>query len=189
MEFTSEVQAINAFNRLSRLEIKGIRLKVQAERGSIRNFTIKNQEILMPESTKYLEGDGDGETSRNAFLSWHYPPANEATVAKIAEAILAVPKLYTQVLNLMNKMDLPPPFVDPLPPAINSNPSTVSNARTIKKKRSEPDSRVGTDESECESEPEVSSIKPNRIKEVPLSKRNQKRRIYYQSFAEKAKKL
>ena len=28
----------------------------------------------------------------------------------LCTAIIAVPKLYTQVLHLMNKMNLPPPF-------------------------------------------------------------------------------
>ncbi len=33
-------------------------------------------------------------------------------------AIAAVPKLYTQVLHLMNKMNLPPPFGPILPESI-----------------------------------------------------------------------
>lgn len=54
------------------------------------------------------------------LLEYAYPPINETIVTNITNgelseatlriAIIAVPKLYTQVLHLMNKMNLPPPF-------------------------------------------------------------------------------
>ncbi|KAI8055950.1 hypothetical protein BDF22DRAFT_774202 [Syncephalis plumigaleata] len=45
-------------------------------------------------------------------LHYLYPPPNPRTLRNIMTAITAVPKLYTQVLHLMNKMNLPPPFDD-----------------------------------------------------------------------------
>nr|KAJ3422659.1 hypothetical protein HK105_007090 [Polyrhizophydium stewartii] len=42
-------------------------------------------------------------------LEYAYPPPSPQIVANIAAAIAAVPTLYTQVLHLMNKMNLPPP--------------------------------------------------------------------------------
>ncbi|KAI9599531.1 hypothetical protein BDF19DRAFT_428996 [Syncephalis fuscata] len=45
-------------------------------------------------------------------LHYLYPPPNPRTLRNIMTAITAVPKLYTQVLHLMNKMNLPPPFED-----------------------------------------------------------------------------
>jgi len=43
-------------------------------------------------------------------LKYKYPPPNPDIIINIMNAIVAVPKLYTQVIHLMNKMNLPPPF-------------------------------------------------------------------------------
>lgn len=43
-------------------------------------------------------------------LKYQYPPPNPDIIVNIMNAIVAVPKLYTQVIHLMNKMNLPPPF-------------------------------------------------------------------------------
>jgi U11/U12 small nuclear ribonucleoprotein SNRNP65 len=48
-------------------------------------------------------------------LEYAYPPADERILRNMMHAIASVPKLYTQVLHLMNKMNLPPPFSRPLP--------------------------------------------------------------------------
>ncbi|KDO27865.1 hypothetical protein SPRG_07138 [Saprolegnia parasitica CBS 223.65] len=44
------------------------------------------------------------------LLAYKYPKATPEIVANVANALMALPKLYTQVLHLMNKMHLPPPF-------------------------------------------------------------------------------
>lgn len=50
-------------------------------------------------------------------LKYLYPKPNRATINNIAHALASVPKFYTQVLHLMNKMNLPPPFSNiPDPP-------------------------------------------------------------------------
>ncbi|XP_050023028.2 RNA-binding region-containing protein 3-like [Dermacentor andersoni] len=51
----------------------------------------------------------------NPMLTYAYPPASPAIVANIAAMLLSVPKFYTQVLHLMNKMNLPAPFGPPMP--------------------------------------------------------------------------
>lgn len=52
-------------------------------------------------------------------LKYAYPRANVATINNIAHALASVPKFYTQVLHLMNKMNLPPPFSNqPDPPVL-----------------------------------------------------------------------
>eukprot|EP00899_Mesostigma_viride_P012209 jgi/Mesvir1/2098/Mv16630-RA.1 len=43
-------------------------------------------------------------------LMYAYPPINESIARNILNTIIAVPRLYTQVLHLLNKMNLPPPF-------------------------------------------------------------------------------
>lgn len=50
-------------------------------------------------------------------LKYVYPKPNRATINNMAHALSSVPKFYTQVLHLMNKMNLPPPFSNvPDPP-------------------------------------------------------------------------
>lgn len=51
-------------------------------------------------------------------LRYRYPPPTVEILYNIMNAIAAVPKLYTQVLHLMNKMNLPPPFGPILPESV-----------------------------------------------------------------------
>lgn len=56
-------------------------------------------------------------------LHYKYPEPNVQILTNIANALATVPKFYTLVLNLMNKMHLPPPFtgVTPTPPLPDNN--------------------------------------------------------------------
>lgn len=60
----------------------------------------------------------------NPTLRYLYPPPSNAILANIMHALLSVPKLYVQVLHLMNKMNLPCPFgpVTPRPPVYDLAP-------------------------------------------------------------------
>lgn len=49
-------------------------------------------------------------------LEYLYPPPSPLIISNIAGALLAVPRFYTQVVHLMNKMNLPPPFGPELAP-------------------------------------------------------------------------
>lgn len=44
------------------------------------------------------------------YFRYLYPPPSPSVLANIAQTLVAVPKFYTQVLHLMNKMNLPTPF-------------------------------------------------------------------------------
>ncbi len=44
------------------------------------------------------------------LLKYNYPKATLEIVNNIAHALLSHPRFYTQVLHLMNKMNIPPPF-------------------------------------------------------------------------------
>lgn len=59
----------------------------------------------------------------NPMLTYAYPPASPTIVANIAAMLMSVPKFYTQVLHLMNKMNLPAPFGPPMP-----HPPTMQQA-------------------------------------------------------------
>lgn len=56
-------------------------------------------------------------------LEYAYPPPDGNILTNIVNALIAVPRFYTQVLHLMNKMNIPAPFrmalpSPPLPPAV-----------------------------------------------------------------------
>ncbi|EDV22730.1 uncharacterized protein TRIADDRAFT_58601 [Trichoplax adhaerens] len=81
-------------------------------------------------------------------LHYLYPEANIMILTNIVNAMLAVPKFYTQVLHLMNRMNLPPPFAfpTPTPPMKSKLNQAVANQ---KEKNSLP---ISSEESEIESE-------------------------------------
>ncbi|XP_031743239.1 U11/U12 small nuclear ribonucleoprotein 65 kDa protein isoform X5 [Cucumis sativus] len=61
-------------------------------------------------------------------LEYAYPPPDGNILTNIVNALIAVPRFYTQVLHLMNKMNIPAPFrlplpTPPLPPSIPAPPS------------------------------------------------------------------
>lgn len=48
-------------------------------------------------------------------IYYQYPPPTKTVLQNICKAMANIPKLYTQVLHLMNKMNLPCPFTDNYP--------------------------------------------------------------------------
>ncbi|KAL0078654.1 hypothetical protein J3Q64DRAFT_1765544 [Phycomyces blakesleeanus] len=76
----------------------------------------------------------------NPHLCYRYPDPTPEILSNIMHAIGSVPRLYVQVLHLMNKMNLPPPFK---PVDRDSIPSL------LKRKHSE---MLASDESELESD-------------------------------------
>ncbi|KAM1040348.1 hypothetical protein FF1_029596 [Malus domestica] len=56
-------------------------------------------------------------------LEYAYPPPDGNILTNVVNALIAVPRFYTQVLHLMNKMNIPAPFrmalpSPPLPPSV-----------------------------------------------------------------------
>ncbi|XP_070051009.1 U11/U12 small nuclear ribonucleoprotein 65 kDa protein isoform X2 [Nicotiana tomentosiformis] len=71
-------------------------------------------------------------------LEYVYPPPDGHILTNIVNALIAVPRFYTQVLHLMNKMNIPAPFrmalpTPPLPTSLSvpppPPPPTVSESR------------------------------------------------------------
>ncbi|CAG8817585.1 29947_t:CDS:2, partial [Racocetra persica] len=91
-------------------------------------------------------------------LHYRYPPPTVEILYNIMNAIAAVPKLYTQVLHLMNKMNLPPPFKpvvpESVPTLLQQHFSDLQNADDNSKKRKKRDELLSEDESEIDSEDE-----------------------------------
>ncbi|XP_010257747.1 PREDICTED: U11/U12 small nuclear ribonucleoprotein 65 kDa protein-like [Nelumbo nucifera] len=60
-------------------------------------------------------------------IEYAYPPPDGNILTNIVNALIAVPRFYTQVLHLMNKMNIPAPFrvalpTPPLPPSAPAPP-------------------------------------------------------------------
>ncbi|KAI7870605.1 hypothetical protein BDF14DRAFT_1771705 [Spinellus fusiger] len=107
----------------------------------------------------------------NPHLRYRYPDPTPDTLSNMLHAIATIPRLYVQVLHLMNKMNLPPPF---RPVDRDSVPSL------LKRKQ---DDLLADDESELESqessEDEVSkqSIKRRKIRQVQMAVQEQKKAL------------
>ncbi|KAL6203072.1 hypothetical protein ACLB2K_026776 [Fragaria x ananassa] len=89
-------------------------------------------------------------------LEYAYPPPDGNILTNIVNALIAVPRFYTQVLHLMNKMNIPAPFrmalpSPPLPPAAPVPPPAPPLAEKP------PLADISSDESEMESSDEEAS--------------------------------
>lgn len=120
----------------------------------------------------------------NPMLTYAYPPATPSTVANIAAMLLSVPKFYTQVLHLMNKMNLPAPFGPPMPqpPGVQSvftaNPGVVSDeTRLTAAEIVVGDHESSLEESEMESDEEDVASMRHLVQTVVPQKRKPKTQL------------
>ncbi|XP_055587825.1 RNA-binding region-containing protein 3 [Uranotaenia lowii] len=98
------------------------------------------------------------------YLKYRYPRPTREIIDSICVALESVPKFYTQVLHLMNRMNLPPPF----------NPQDISDVRQSKSSITKQDASQQTDEtmflsdeeSELESDTELSQLKTKIIQKT-----------------------
>ncbi|KAM6343672.1 RNA-binding region-containing protein 3 isoform 1-T2 [Alca torda] len=127
--FPSENAAVKALSRLHQLKLLGHTLVVEfaKEQDSMQVLSqpsvsencksseepVKEEEKKEPNCVKIENGiaPNHGLTFPiNSCLKYLYPPPSSTILANIANALASVPKFYVQVLHLMNKMNLPPPF-------------------------------------------------------------------------------
>ncbi|KAJ8530243.1 hypothetical protein K7X08_037078 [Anisodus acutangulus] len=104
-------------------------------------------------------------------LEYVYPPPDGHILTNIVNALIAVPRFYTQVLHLMNKMNIPAPFRMALPtPPLPTSPSVPPPPPplpppTVSKSRMEDQSSSESEmESSDEEAPNVGRPKQKRIK-------------------------
>jgi len=82
---------------------------------SLSNVKETESELLFKRFKDKLESWSAGVNFYEAVphnLRYQYPPPTSETLANISRALTLYPKLYTQVLHLMNKMNLPCPISD-----------------------------------------------------------------------------
>ncbi|KAK4297150.1 hypothetical protein Pmani_030410 [Petrolisthes manimaculis] len=128
--FKSEVECEYALHKLHQLKILGVRL--------IAAYCNSSSHVLSEQPHRTQESNTKEDTSQQdkiekkvrllesrlcgigpkvgvnhpipSTLRYLYPPPSPSVVANISQTLVAVPKFYTQVLHLMNKMNLPVPF-------------------------------------------------------------------------------
>ncbi|XP_035215769.1 RNA-binding region-containing protein 3-like [Stegodyphus dumicola] len=118
------------------------------------------------------------------LLKYKYPPPTPTIIQNIAHALASVPKFYTQVLHLMNKMNLPAPFgpLTPAPPLAPDLPAKTENTSEIMDRDSfevENMAVTSSEESEYESESEGGDHKiPEKVlpQKRPMQKPKHKRK-------------
>ncbi|XP_063239090.1 RNA-binding region-containing protein 3-like isoform X2 [Bacillus rossius redtenbacheri] len=94
-------------------------------------------------------------------LGYQYPPPTQLVLFNISCALASVPRLYTQVLHLMNRMSLPCPFEGEVFPkvavpkdALPPQPAPEPALALIPREESPPRQDTATEESELESDGE-----------------------------------
>ncbi|ENN75656.1 hypothetical protein HUJ04_008836 [Dendroctonus ponderosae] len=165
-KFENEEIAKNLLFRLHQISILNCRLSVEYADHDILQGQLSTQKVDVREGPdkrffknfiNHVNAFNDSVGFHQpppSHLKYNYPKANRPTINNIAHALATVPRFYTQVLHLMNKMNLPPPFAMPEPPmhSIPISPFATQTQRTnqIGQKRKNPSSS----ESELESDGE-----------------------------------
>lgn len=120
-------------------------------------------------------------------LYYIYPPPTVSTLTNIANALASHPKFYTQVLHLMNKMNLPCPFgpVTPSPPLALDNPTVMAREKMVRKSSGYTSAGedieevemeyTSTEESEIESDTENKAVKKKLLDERAGTRKSVKR--------------
>ncbi|CAH1258005.1 RNPC3 [Branchiostoma lanceolatum] len=200
--FTNHQAAEKALTRLHQLEVLGRRLVVEfAKKQHKKQMTIVQSDQDNEETTDKEQKDNKSENKAdqkpveskqrrglpqtaissslglqyvmNPRLHYLYPPPTASILNNIANTLAAVPKLYVQVLHLMNKMNLPAPF-GPLTqqPPLATEMEFVGDDNLAEEEMSE-------SESELESDEETQTGIPGQAKGVkrlvPKKKRPHKR--------------
>ncbi|GFQ75939.1 RNA-binding region-containing protein 3 [Trichonephila clavata] len=107
------------------------------------------------------------------LLKYKYPPPTPTIIQNISHALASVPKFYTQVLHLMNKMNLPAPFgpLTPAPPLAPDIPSQENNSVMPGGDSYEVENMDVSSEEESEYESEPDGEKPKVLEKVIPQKR------------------
>ncbi|XP_046993294.1 RNA-binding region-containing protein 3-like [Schistocerca americana] len=189
--FNSEIEAKHALQRLHQLDVLGHRLTVEFSREA-KGSVLSSEKVPIIQATKeekensqkyyeaFLHKLNSWNSSVNflqpppAHLRYQYPPPTVAILTNISRALASVPKFYTQVLHLMNKMNLPSPFENIFPEAgVSCNlkdvfPETNEGTRHTTDIVEEEDIQSSEDESEIESD--LENQMPREI--VPMKRKS-----------------
>ena len=115
-EFSSLDDADIALKKLHQARLFGSRLVVQYSDKTFMPVD-PSESLILPEPPmpRDVTGQSTSEAGQSSSISdpslhYLYPPPTQNTLNNISHALVAVPQFYIQMLHLMNKMNLPPPF-------------------------------------------------------------------------------
>lgn len=105
-----------------------------------------------------------------SHLRYQYPPPTPATLSNISRALSMYPRLYTQLLHLMNRMNLPPPFQDGF--RINSLCDQTTQTDIVWEKKSSSESEMESEEEQISNTSDclLSKRPPPRRKTNPIKR-------------------
>ncbi|XP_020285947.1 RNA-binding protein 40 isoform X2 [Pseudomyrmex gracilis] len=129
-KFSSPQLAAEALLRLHQLNVRGQYLTVEYAHKSIEQFSEQDVQHEVSKSKDDTNEETASKAHIQAFMrklnnwtmnydfsqlpppniKYKYPPPTKTTLIRIAIMLIEEPVFYTQVLHLMNKMNLPPPF-------------------------------------------------------------------------------
>ncbi|CAH8502073.1 unnamed protein product [Heterobilharzia americana] len=117
-EFTSEQHAWNIIKNLHQKRILDRRLSVEfAHLASVKHQkTNPNQSFekeYSPVTTNAFSAMWDPSFNVPSQLYYDYPAVSNNVLTNIVRSLAYCPAFYNQVLHIMNKLHLPPPFDDP----------------------------------------------------------------------------
>lgn len=152
--FTNKEAAEKCLKRLHQLEVLGHKLVVEFSKSQHETYfpsdssDSKPKEINTDDAAAPVVVDKENTErtddvlrkhnipySKKPTLHYSYPPPTVSTLTNIANALASHPRFYTQVLHLMNKMNLPCPFgpVTPSPPLSLENPKLSAQEKATRK--------------------------------------------------------
>ncbi|XP_026283827.1 RNA-binding region-containing protein 3-like [Frankliniella occidentalis] len=169
-KFPTPSAAKAALLRLHQMEVLGCHLTVEYSHSIIPSFS--DQQVSSSDKGDIRPEEDNRQRMQDQFMrrlvSWssrlnlsqpppshlhyQYPPPTPATLSNISRALSMHPRLYTQLLHLMNRMNLPPPFQDGSRLKSTCNQETQTEIIWVHKSSSE---------SEMESEEEQIIAHPN----------------------------
>ncbi|XP_059613822.1 RNA-binding region-containing protein 3 [Phlebotomus argentipes] len=190
LTFSTESEAEQALHRLHQMDLMGYRicvtyakdcgLKYEPAVSGIPVYKEKETEQdSLDESKDRMESFMQSLMAINknlnflqppvSYLRYNYPPPTVDIIRAISRQLKAVPMFYTQVLHIMNRMNLVPPFYEVGPSQEFCNVSTQVNLSSGVDKTTQysnaRDQLVATDESELESEEDESVRTVRRLAE------------------------
>ncbi|KAH8860577.1 RNA-binding region-containing protein 3 [Schistosoma japonicum] len=121
-EFTSEQHAWNVIKNLHQKKILDRRLSVEFAQSVDGSSSVKHQKTGQDKSseiecssvtTRAFSAMWDSSFEVPSRMYYEYPGVSNNILTNIVRSLASCPAFYNQVLHIMNKLHLPPPFDDP----------------------------------------------------------------------------
>lgn len=149
---SGKAKASNTSEGLSIIEDNGAH---SSNSNPVLNKTSRRPAETFVSKLNHLSTQWSVEYNIDQSYSYTYPPPTNTTLQNIVHCMASVPKFYNQVLHLMNKMNLPPPFGElTTTPPLPGEKSLLSGGKTVS----------SSEESEMESSDEENKNKRKKLK-------------------------